>query len=271
MKLREIGLIVLVALSCFSLGCKMLSTQGIFGAIEKPRIESISPHITGLDFQGVNLAFDVGVLNPYSVPIKSPQFKYGLDVQGAEFLNSETTSKLDLPAKGVGTVTLPVRLEYLDLWRSYHQLKDAAEIPYTLRGALVFSPLGETIELPLQKSGVFPVLRMPSFSDIQVEPGEVSLGSAKVSLKANVLNPNVFVLGLENLGYRAKLGNIDLGALEVSTLREIQPGGKEQLSLTGALSGFAAIQQLLAGQSLGAAQILPSGFLQTPYGTVKAP
>lgn len=271
MKPKAIVLALLVALSCLTLGCQTLSTGGIFGAVEKPSIESISPRITGIDFQGVNLAFDVGVLNPYSVPIQSPRFRYGLDVQGAEFLNSETTSRLDLPAKGVGTVTLPVRLQYLDLWHSYQQLKDAAEIPYTLRGALVVSPLGQTLELPLQKSGTFPVLRMPSFSDIQVEPGEVSLGSAQVSLKANVLNPNVFALGLEELGYTARLGDIELGSLRVSTLKEVRPGEKEALSLTGAISGFTAVQQLLTGGSLGAAQILPSGFVKTPYGKVQAP
>lgn len=271
MKNRGVGLMVFALVACSLVGCKTLSTKGLFGSVEKPRVESISPRITGLDLQGVNLAFDVGVLNPYSVPIKSPQFRYGLDVQGAEFLNSETTSQLDLPAKGVGTVTLPVRLEFLDLWQSYQRLKDAAEIPYTLRGALVFSPFGQTVELPLQKSGVFPVLRMPSFSDIQVEPGKVSMGSAQVSMKASVLNPNVFALGLEDLGYKVRLGDIELGSLKVSTLKEVQPGGKEQLSLTGALSGFEAIQQLLSGGSLGTAQILPSGLLKTPYGKVQAP
>lgn len=270
--MKRIAIYLMAIIPVFLLsGCKTLSTQSMFGAVPKPRVESITPRIDGLDFQGVNLAFDVGVLNPYSVPIKTPQFKYGLDVEGASFLNSEATSKLDLPAKGVGTVTLPVRLEYLDLWRSYQNLKDAAEIPYILRGALVFSPLGETVELPLEKSGVFPILRMPHFSAVKVEPAQVSLGSAKVAVNMDVMNPNVFALGLEKLGYALKLGNIEVGSVQATALKEIKAGQSQSLSLSGAISGYQAVTQLLSGVSPGAVNILPSGSLKTPYGEIAVP
>jgi LEA14-like dessication related protein len=219
-----------ITASLLAAGCNTLSTSSLLGRVTKPSIESISPRITGLDFLGVDLAFDVDVLNPYEVPIKSPRFKYGLDVEGANFLSSQATANLDLPAKGVGTVVLPVRLQYLDLVQAYSSLKDAAEVPYTLHGALLFSPLGETVELPIRKSGTFPILRIPAISNVVVAPPEVSLG-----------------------------------------LRSLKAGQSGEISLTGALSGFEAIQQLLAGRGLGAAALRPVGSVSTPYGTVRLP
>ncbi len=262
---------ICIAAILLAAGCNTLSTSSLLGKVSKPSIESISPRITGLDFLGVDLAFDVAVSNPYEVPIKSPRFKYGLDVEGANFLNSQATANLDLPAKGVGMVVLPVRLQYLDLLQAYSSLKDAAEVPYTLHGALVFSPLGETIELPIQKSGIFPILRVPAISNVVVAPPEVSLGSAKIQVKSNISNPNAFALGLENLGYDLRIGEIKLGGLKASALRSLKAGDSGEISLTGALSGFEAIQQLLSGQGLGAAALRPIGSISTPYGTVRLP
>jgi LEA14-like dessication related protein len=260
-----------ITASLLAAGCNTLSTSSLLGRVTKPSIESISPRITGLDFLGVDLAFDVDVLNPYEVPIKSPRFKYGLDVEGANFLSSQATANLDLPAKGVGTVVLPVRLQYLDLVQAYSSLKDAAEVPYTLHGALLFSPLGETVELPIRKSGTFPILRIPAISNVVVAPPEVSLGSAKIQVKSNIANPNAFALGLEDLGYALRIGEIELGGLKTSALRSLKAGQSGEISLTGALSGFEAIQQLLAGRGLGAAALRPVGSVSTPYGTVRLP
>lgn len=263
---------LLLSLMClFLLSCKTLSTSSLLGKVEKPRIESVSPRIVGLDFQGIDLAFDVKVRNPYSVPIKSPQFKYGLDVGGANFASSETTSSLDLPARDTGAVVLPLRLEYLDLWQSYERLKDAAEVPYTLHGALISSALGQSIELPIHKSGSFPILRIPDFSNVSVEPPEISLSGARISAKSNVRNPNVFALGLEQLGYNLQIGDIKIGDLKAETLKTIKPGENAEVTLTGTISGMQAIQQLLSGRDLGAARILPCGFVKTPYGSVRLP
>jgi len=264
---------ILIGASTFLplLGCQTLQMGSLLGEMKKPEVVSVAPRIAGLDLEGVNLEFDVDVSNPYSVPIKSPQFRYGMDVEGAEFLKSEATSKLDLPAKGVGTVTLPVRLKYLDLWQSYASLKDKAEVAYALKGALVFSPLGETIELPIEKRGNFPVLRMPKFTSMEMEPPQVSLGAANINVKTMVLNPNVFDVGLEDLGYALKIGTIDVGGLSLSTLKSLQAGQSGQLNFSGRISGFQAVQQIFSGQKIGEISILPTGSLQTPYGAVRVP
>lgn len=264
-------LAMVLATMLLAVGCNTLSTSALLGKVSKPSIESISPRIAGLNFQGIDLAFDVAVLNPYEVPIKSPRFKYALDVEGASFLSSQATANLDLPAKGVGTVVLPVRLQYLDLLQAYSSLKDVGEVPYTLHGALVFSPWGETIELPIRKSGTFPILRVPALSNVVVDPPEVSLGGAKIQVKSNITNPNVFALGLESLGYDLQIGEVKLGGLKTESLRSLKAGDSGEVSLMGAISGYEAVQQLLSGRGLGAVALRPVGSISTPYGIVRLP
>ncbi|MCP4640658.1 MAG: LEA type 2 family protein [bacterium] len=257
---------------CTSLsGCESLPLDALLGALPTPRIEGITPRIAGLDFQGVDLAFDVDVYNPYATAIKSPEFRYGLDIQGASFLNSSALSKLDLPASGVGTVTLPVRMRYVDIWKAYQSLKGAGEIPYTLKGALALPVAGETFELPLKKQGVMPVMRMPKFSALSVEPADVSLKGAKVAVKAGLENPNTFGLGLDGLGYALKIGDIELADVVASTLGEIGAGESREMTFTGGLSGVKALRQLLSGARPGDVTIKPTGALKTPYGSVALP
>lgn len=236
--------------------------------VDRPEIQAVHPRITGIDFQGVNLDFDVDVYNPYPVAIRTPRFRYGLDVEGSNLFDSETASGLDLPARAVGTTVLPVRLAYSDLLSHYRTLADAPEANYRLHGALLLSSLGQSFELPLSHEGTFPILRPPTFSDVKFQLADVSLTKAKFNIDAAVNNPNIFTLGLEDLGYVLKLGDIKLGGLTAATDGSLDPGGTGRMSLSGEASVANTLFNLLVGGTAGQAQILPSGSIRTPYGKV---
>jgi LEA14-like dessication related protein len=265
---KQVPLCATCVLMMLTAGCSQLQGLGL-GA--RPRIKGVRPRISGIDFQGLSLAFDVDVENPYPVAIRSPRFRYGLDIEDAEFLKSDQETKIDLPARGVGTVTLPLRLNYLDLWRTYQRLGDAAEIDYTLRGAVLVAAGGQSFDLPLQHAGKFPVLRPPSFANIRVDTSDVSLSSAKVHVDADMHNPNVFDLGVRDVGYAVRLGDVQVGRIGASTLDALGPKQSGKLALTGEITGITALQQLLAGKGLGKPTIAPFGSVQTPYGAVKLP
>jgi len=262
MRLPIISLIM-IAIAASILGCATLPLS------EKPEIRSVSPRITGLDFQGLNMAFDVDVDNPYPVPIKTPRFKYGVDIEGSRFFSSEATSQLNLPANGVGTVSLPVRLSYTDLFGTYKNLADKAEADYTLHGNMILPLLGRSFELPVSHSGTFPILRPPTFSNINIDLSKVSLFKTVVNVDAAMKNPNAFALGIEDLGYILKLGGVELGSLTATTASSLDAGQTGKLSLRGELSAASAIVNMIKGGSIGGAKILPSGSIQTPYGPVK--
>ena len=249
-------------LMVLTLGCATMSSM------EKPEVQNVRPRISGVDFQGLDMAFDVDVNNHYPLPIKTPRFRYGIDIEGSRFFDSEATSKLNLPAKGVGTVTLPVRLSYVDMLRTYRSLADASEAAYTLRGALIMPVLGRSFEVPVSHSGAVPILRAPTFSNIDVNIANISLLKTKISANASMKNPNAFALGIKNLGYALKLGGVELGGLTATTASTLEAGQTGGLSLSGEVSAASAVVNMIKGGKIGGAEIVPSGSVQTPYGLV---
>lgn len=255
-------LIIFVGLSA---GCSSL------GVLPKPKVETVTPRITGIDFQGIDMDFDVGVSNPYPVPIKTPQFKYQIDIQDKELMKSDHTAKLDLPAGKTGTVKLPVRMGYADVLRIGQRLGSAQEIPYTLKGELIVAALGESFSLPVSHAGSVPVLRPPTFTSPTLNVTDRSLTKAGVAINAKMQNPNKFEINIKDVGYQLMVGDIEVGNLKATSADKIAGGGSAPVSLTGEVSGATALAQLLKGKGLGVPKIIPSGFIETPYGKAKLP
>ncbi len=254
--------LALLVCAILAVGCASLPL------VETPEIQTVRPRISGIDFQGLDLAFDVDVKNPYPIPLKAPKFRYGMDIQGSRFFESDTTSEIDLPARSVGTVTLPVRVSYTDLLRTYRGLADKAEADYTLHGAIVVPVFGRSLELPLSHSGKFPIVRPPSFSDIRVRAPSVSLLRAKIGVDAAIGNPNAFSIGIKDLGYVLKLGDVEVGGLTAETANTLEAGQSGRLYLSGQVSAASAVFGLIKGGRK--AIIVPSGSIETPYGPVHA-
>lgn len=268
--MKRLPLVVLaLALSALALpGC---SSRDVLSTIARPSIQGITPRITGIDFEGVSLALDVAVENPYAVPIRTPRFRYALDIAGSPLFESDTTTRLDLPASGTGIATLPVKLRYLDIWNLYQALQERNELDYTVRGALVMNPLGQEISLPLSYSGKVPVLKVPEFRSIAAQPTEVSLTRARVRVEAEIVNPNVGAIGVADLGYALTLGSVAIGNVTATTGSSVEAGGTGRLTLTGEVSAAQAVIQMLMGGRLGEPAIVPTGSLVTPWGNVTMP
>jgi LEA14-like dessication related protein len=262
---KSVRVIMAVSLLVFSgaVGCATLTS------LDQPEIRSVQPRITGIDLEGVDLAFDVDVHNPYPVPIKASRFRYGIDVQDSRLFESEIESGIDFPAMSLGRTVLPVRLSYADLWRAYRELSDASEADYGLHGTLIFAVLGRSFELPLSHRGKVPVFRLPTFSDIRIESTDFSFTGVKLNINAAMKNPNVFPLGVKELGYFLKLGDMTVGNLTATTNDVVEAGQTDQMSLSGEVSAASVVFDVIRGGSFGTAAIFPSGSLQTPYGAVK--
>ena len=252
--------IVIAALLTLMVGCGNLGPR--------PEIRAINPRIAGVNLKGVDLEFDVDVSNPYPVPLRTPRFRYGLDVEEQPFLSSESEVDVDLPAAGVGTATLPVRVGYGALWQTLKGVADAKEINYRLHGAFLVSALGRTFELPLSHEDTLPVVRAPKLRVKDVDYSDISLAGARVTLDAEIENPNVFEIDVSSLGYRLQLGQIGVGGLTAASDDRIPAGKSGVLKLAGEITGRAALAQLLRGDELGRPQLDPTGALRTPFGVI---
>ena len=257
-----------------ALGIAVLLSAGCTGLLQalnvsRPTVKAVRPRITALSLDGIDMAFDVDISNPLPFAFPSPRLKYGLDIAGAEFIPAQQMQAASLPAKGVGTISLPVSLNYGQLVGAYNSLKDANEFDYRLHGALAMSAMGQSFELPLSRSGTLPVLRAPKFSNIKVDFSDVSIRSATVVVEADIENPNVFDLGLDGVGYALQLGNVSVGDLRAHTDRSIPPGEIGGLKLTGKLSAASALFKLIRGGDIGVPTLTPTGTIQTPFGPAR--
>lgn len=248
--------VVLIALSA---GC---------GSLQRPAIRDVHMRITGLDWQGVSLAFDVAVDNPYPIALNSPKITYALDLEEHEFAKSEAPISTDIPARSVGKATLPIRLDYVEVWKSVAALAEAPEVRYRLRAEILLAAMGQSHEVPIKHEGTVPVLRMPTFTPGKVSFTDVSLSGAAVELPIQVSNPNIFALDLRELGWELSLGEAQVGSLSATSLEPIAARGTGTIMLTGRITAGGALRRVMAGSGLGPIKLGHTGAIQTPYGAV---
>jgi LEA14-like dessication related protein len=257
--------IVLLLLGSLISACEYLPQSA------QPEITSVSPRIQGLALDGVDLIFDLGIKNPYPVPIKTPKFRYNFAVAETPLFSGKEVPGADLPARKIGNASLPVRVKYTDIFNLAGRLRDANEAGYKLDGAFLIDAVGKNFELPFAHNGTFPIFKLPKISVQSFKPTEVSLTSAEFLVDANITNPNSFPIGLGDLRYVLQLGDLELGRVGVRNLRELAAGGNGNLSIAGETSASNLVRDLVAGRSIGGVRVLPLGTLETPFGPVRLP
>ncbi len=240
----------------------------LLGIVGKPKVESVRPRITQVDFDGVGLSFELQVRNPYWFPLRVPLVRYGLDIQGREFLRSEAPLDVALPRRGTGTLTVPARISYASLLAACEGLRGADEAEYTLWAAIPLSALGVSFELPASHGGKFPIVRPPRFADVRLRVTEVSLARAVVAIEAAVTNPNAFEVDIRDLGYTFRAADVELAGLRASTAGTIAARQTGQVTLVAEVAVAKAVWQLIRTGRLEKPELVPSGTIKTPYGTI---
>ena len=246
-------------------GCSLLTE------IQRPTIEGVRPKIKGLDFQGIEMDFDIQVRNPYPIPLVSPNFDYGFKLQDTSLFESARGTEVNIPSQKIGTVTLPMRFQFMDIYRSVKSLAGANEANYELNGTFHFTPWDKAIDLPFSHQGTLPIPKPPKISIKDLNLSEVSLSSAKINVDSVIKNPNIFGIDLRDVGYSLNLGEIEIGGLKTQTAKKIGAGEEGALSLTGEVSALSSIRSLLKGMDPGKASLSPTGSIKTPYGDLSLP
>ena len=260
---RSVGIASLGVLVACTAGCGR-----VLALVGKPRVVDVRPKIRGIDFDGVNLAFEIDLANPYPFALRAPIFRYGLDIEGAPFLKGEEMVHLDVPPHGVGTIVVPTSVAYGDLWRAAQRLRKAKVFAYRLHGDLLVAGTGRQWTLPVAKRGTVPIFRPPRFSMPRVRHTPTSWSGAQVTLETDVTNPNAFPIGVHDVRYALTLGDVAVGAVRATTGGSIAPDGVGPLTLAGQVSATRALLALARGAGLGKPRLVLTGSIETPYGTV---
>lgn len=248
--------------------CILFSACALLPVDLQPKIVEVRPRITGVDLQSVQLAFEIDVKNPYPLNIAAPNLNYGLSIDGHSLISADAITGLAIPAGGVSTSVVPATVRFTDLWELAQGLSGANQAIYRLEGGVGLDTPGGLMNLPFVHEGILPILQAPKFSDIRVQPLDYSLSGAKIELDANVENPNMFGIGIRDLGYDLQIGSLRLAEVLASAGDELGAEASGPVHLVGEVSMKEILAGLLEGFDPGGIQILPTGQIQTPYGAV---
>ncbi len=199
---------------------------------------------------------------------------YALSTNAEPLLDGSTKLGESIPAQGVKTVTLPLRVDLIGLLDTVQGLRPGQVIPYDAQlGLNVEVPGAGTVSLPLSKSGELPIPAPPEVSVASVAWESMSLSEVTGTLLLDVTNPNEFAFTLKSFDYDLSLSGHEVARGEGSSTKWLSAGHGGQIRVPLSFSPGSAGSALLG--MLGGTQIdyAVSGKLdiETPYGMISSP
>jgi LEA14-like dessication related protein len=176
--------------------------------IQSPKAEITNVRLDNLDLEKIGLLLDLRVNNPNALGIRLSKLDYDFIVESNSLMKGVLEKGLQVAARSSEQISLPLALQLANLWQAIQQVAQQDHFRYTLDFRLTFAlPVLGNVELPLQKSGELPVLRLPTIKVVGLKPKELSLSRANLELALQVSNPNFFSLLLNQFNYDFRVDN----------------------------------------------------------------
>ena len=253
-------------------GCQ--SMQDMLGGVPKPTAHVIGVSIRGLSLENVVLLFDVEVQNPYSSGLPLIDLGYSLTSGGTKFLEGMVTPTGSIPARGSQVLQVPATVPFSSLYTTLKGIKPGANVPYTADFRIgVNVPVLGKIDVPLSKSGEFPVPAVPQVELSSLAVGKLSLDQMKSTAILQIKNTNQFPLDLTRLGVSFALGGQEVGGSKLSNPVSLPSGQATKLEIPLSFSPRAVgigLVNLLKGDQI-AYKVSGSIDANTRYGPLSLP
>ena len=253
-------------------GCQ--SMQDMLGGVPKPTAHVIGVSIRGLSLENVVLLFDVEVQNPYAAGLPLIDLGYSLTSGGTKFLEGTVTPTGSIPARGSQVLQVPATIPFSSLYTTVKGIKPGANVPYTADFRIGMDvPLLGKIDVPLSKSGEFPVPAVPQVELNSLAVGKLSLDQMKATAILKIKNTNQFPLDLTRLGVSFALGGLEVGGSKLANPVSLPPGQATTLEIPLSFSPRAVgigLVNLLKGDQI-AYKVSGAIDADTRYGPLSLP
>lgn len=256
------------ASACRIIAGLLLSLPLIGCAEAKPRIESVQPRVTGIDWTGVDVTFEVNVRNPLPMELRAPAGRYAVEVAGAKIINAEDVPPIAIPSRDRGVVPLPVRFEYAEVLALLRSTQDVDEVPYRLSGAVTLAAAGLSLDLPFSHDGEVPVLQMPAIEILGLKQGSVGFAGVGVTVSAEIENPNAFEIGVRDLQFELTIADSRVGSVRVEAPNRLKARSKTNIQLIAEVGGADAIASVVTSPGAAEVRVRLRGEFETPFGKV---
>ena len=264
----------LLTATLFLGGCSGMldSLRSTFEGPPTATIEDV--HISGVDLQSVTLEFDLEVMNPYTFALPLVGVDYALSTNAQRFLDGSMDLEGSIPAEGMRTISLPVRVDFAGLFNTVKDLRPGQVIPLDSQlGLKVDVPGAGPLVLPLNRSGELPIPTPPQISIASFDWDGISLTEVTGSLKLDVTNPNEFNLTVKSLDYDLSLDGHEVASGENQRSLWLSAGHEAQVTIPVSFSPSSAGTALLGMLGSGQLDYSMAGNLEvdTPFGAITMP
>ncbi|HCT53050.1 MAG TPA: hypothetical protein DF712_11380 [Balneola sp.] len=179
-------------------------------SIRKPELSVTKVSISDASLRDLELTFDIEVDNPNNVAIEVASYDYDFLISDNTFVSGSQSLNSQISSSAKSIIQIPVRFTYSELFETFSDIKDKDENGYELKSTIgIELPFLGFTEVPLQRSGTFPVIKAPKISASRLSVKDISFASADLELILNIDNPNAFGVSLSDMEY-----NITINGLE---------------------------------------------------------
>ncbi len=256
-----------------STGCGSLET--LTKSLQKPSPKVLGVRLSDLSIDAVTLLFDVELDNPYSVPLPLANMDYNLSSDNRAFFSGKAEIQDVIPVGQTKTFEAPVTVQFAQILEFLQDVQLGSIIPYEAKlGMSVDAPGGQSLRLPLEHTGQFPIPAIPTirFQDIQWE--ELSLNAARGVLRINVVNNNQFPMELSHFNYNLSLAETEIASTGIDKqIKFAENGGVGMIEIPLNLSpqnlGVAMVRALTGAKANCDCEGVMD--VQTPFGPMPLP
>lgn len=228
--------VVLLFIFVFS-GC---NTVGML--VQKPEVTVSSVEIRSISFQNITLDMNLQLYNPNPIAVDLESFDYDFLIEETVFLRGNSSEGLNLAANGSSVITIPLTVDYKELYQAVSAMKGQDESAYRVDTGFNFllPVLGEQ-RIELSHEGTIPNVRLPRFKFRNLYVKSLGLMGADLVILMDVANPNAFDIDLNGFA----------GILEINKQKWAELGITDPVDFTSGETGELGFQFRLEFLSMG--------------------
>jgi LEA14-like dessication related protein len=216
-------------------GCESLGP--LIDSAPRPTARVVAVNLQNITLDKVDLVFALEVSNPYSVNLPLLDLGYAIGSGGNRLLDGTVKPSGSIPARGTQIVQLPVIVQFAPLLQALKNVRPGSVVPYKADFMLgVETPLLGRVDVPVSKTGEFPVPAMPDVEMASFRIGTLSLDQVSAVASLQVKNTNQFALDLTKLGVTFSLAGQDVARTSLARATSIAPGQSANLEVPLAFS-----------------------------------
>ena len=245
------AIVVLILSATFLCSCSLINNFVGGAKPRHPEVDFVGAKLTGLSFDAADLLFDIKIRNPNSVGLKMAGFDYNFLINDNSFVKGDKRDPLSIAAAGESVVQIPLSLSYVSIYQAFQSLRNQDVSNYQIKVGFSFDiPVLGVVNIPVSKSGEFPLLKLPKVKLAALKLKNLSLTGADLLLGVQLDNPNAFSMLLNGLQYQFEVGGRDWVSGSTEKATQVAEKGQGVIEIPISLNLLemgTSVYRLLAG------------------------